>query len=181
MLLLLLLLVEGVGVGMWAWRTNKLPRVRRDLWGLVGLTIISVGMALYILQLAGPTLLPVTGSPDLVHHLSLINFIQQRHSLVHNSFAAAVRLNDYLGEMVVYPAGSHILAALLAAALGVSSLRILHPLLTFLVVLKVGIIYNLILRLLPPTSRNAAIALAGTGLLLVAWVYVLLPFVGKFY
>jgi hypothetical protein len=126
MLLLLLLLVEGMGVGIWAWRTKKLPCLRLDFWGLVGLTIIGVGMALYVLQLAGPTLLPVTGSPDLVHHLSLINFIHQRHSLVHSALATAVRLNDYLGEMVVYPAGSHILAALLAAALGVSSLRILH-------------------------------------------------------
>lgn len=67
--------------------------------------LVMAASAGYVLWLAWPSLYPATSGPDLVHHLSLVHFIQQRGTLPSSLFGA------YLGEMTSYPPGSHVLAA----------------------------------------------------------------------
>jgi hypothetical protein len=169
--MLALLLLEVAGVGVWIWRGRHRPRILLDGWGLLGFALVTGGFLTYILWLAIPSLLPVNQAPDMVSHVNLINFIQQRHSLVHDLW-----LDKYLGEQVSYTPGSHILAALVADWAGTSGLRVLHPILAVLVAMKVGIIYNCVLRLLPLERRNPAIAVAGALLLLLPFDYLLRSF-----
>lgn len=64
---------------------------------LAAFFVIVFGVAGYILWLASPSLFPITQGPDIVHHLSLIHFIQRRHALPHDP-----ALGAYLGEMATY-------------------------------------------------------------------------------
>jgi hypothetical protein len=174
--MLVLLLLEIALVAGGAWRGQRWYLIRLDPWGLAGFLVVIGGLFGYILQLAGRFLLPLSMSGDVVHHLSLIDFIQHRHSLVHDR-----SLSIYLGEMVHYPPGSHILAAMIAAWLDTTGVRVLHSLLALLVAIKGGIIYNVVLRLLPPRRHNPAVAVAAAALLLMAPGYFLQSFTAWYY
>ncbi|HEV3484902.1 MAG TPA: hypothetical protein VG106_05810, partial [Vicinamibacterales bacterium] len=135
---------------------------------MVAFLSVLLGFTCYLCWLAWPSLLPITRGPDLVHHLSLIHFIQDRHALPHDpSFGV------YLGEMVSYTPGSHLLAALAGEWLDVDALRVLHSLQAFLVGLKGGVFFCALMR----SSRRATVAasLAGTLLLLLPYRYLLEP------
>lgn len=175
-LMLILLVLEVIATALWIWRCQTNLNVRFDGWELFGFTVIVVGLSAYVLWLARPSFLPVTQSGDIVHHISLIDFILHFQSLVHDP-----SLGSYLVEMTVYPPGGHILAALVTAWLGTSVLRVLHPLLAVLVAIKAGIVYNLILRLVPPSRRNPAIAVAGTALLFLPYGYFLYSFTAWYF
>jgi len=174
--MLVLLLLEIALVVGWAWRGQRWFLIRLDPWGLAGFWVVIGGLFGYILQLAGRFLLPLSISGDVVHHLSLIDFIQHRHSLVHDR-----SLSIYLGELVYYTPGSHILAAMIAAWLGTTSVRVLHFLLALLVGIKGGIIYNIVLRLLPSRRHNPAVAVAAAALLLMAPGYFLKSFTAWYF
>jgi hypothetical protein len=174
--MLVLLLLEIALVVGWAWRGQRWFLIRLDPWGLAGFWVVIGGLFGYILQLAGRFLLPLSISGDVVHHLSLIDFIQHRHSLVHDR-----SLSIYLGELVYYTPGSHILAAMIAAWLGTTSVRVLHSLLALLVAIKGGIIYNIVLRLLPSRRHNPAVAVAAAALLLMAPAYFLTSFTAWYF
>lgn len=165
-----LLVLVGLG-----WRGGWL-RVRLDLGVTLVWLLVVGGLFIYLMALAWPTFLPLTESSDSTHHASYIDFIAARHMLAHDP-----SLDRYLGEMTVYPAGAHILGALAAQALGVSGLRVLHPLLAVLVALKAGLVLCLIARLLPPPSRHPAVALAGSLLLLVPVGYFIRAFTGYYF
>lgn len=158
------------------WQSHARFRVRLDGYGLIGFIVVITGLFTYILWLSRPSFLPITQSGDIVHHISLIDFIRQRQSLVHDP-----SLGKYLVEMTVYPPGSHILAALVTDWLGTTTVRVLHPLLALLVAIKAGIIYNLILRLIPPSRRNQSIAVAGVILLLLPYDYFLRSFTAWYF
>lgn len=121
---------------------------------------------------ARPWILPLGHGPDLTHHLQLIGFIERHWRLVH-----APGVEPYLGEMVSYTPGLHVLAALTGAWTGRDGLHVLHPLLSGLVALKMGVVYLIALRLLPPRVPRVALALCAVGLLLVPRTYVLGSFI----
>ena len=129
----------------------------------------------YLCWLASPSLLPVTDGPDVVHHLQLIHFIERTHRLPHDP-----ALGPYLGEMVHYTPGSHIVAAMAGAWLGVDPLRVLFPVTAAFVAVKAGVVYALALRLIPAVRGAAIAALAAPILLLVPSAYVIGAFF-KFY
>ena len=54
---------------------------------------------------ARPDFLPTGTGSDLAHHLALIAYIEQHWRLVHDA-----RLGAYLGEMIDYTPGAHLLA-----------------------------------------------------------------------
>ncbi len=136
-----------------------------------GCAALVLGSIAYLGWLAWPSLLPISDGPDLVHHLSLIHFIQQRHLLLHDH-----ALGAYLGEMDGYTPGSHLLAALVADWLGLDGLRVVHPLAAFAVAIKIGLVYNIISRVLPSGRACAPAAVAGSLLLFVPHAYLLRSF-----
>jgi hypothetical protein len=172
-LILSTLLAAGI------WWVGRRPVGRRESFDgvrLVGFVVVVVGFMGYFCWLAWPSLLPTSEGPDLVHHLSLIHFIQQRHALPDSATFGA-----YLGEMTGYTPGSHLLAASVAEWIGADGLRVLYPLTAATVALKSGILYNLLLRLFPGGRANAVSALAGTLLLLVPHAYLLRSFTAFYF
>ena len=89
--------------------------------------LVAIAFA-WLLWLARPELLPTGSGPDLVHHLSLIAYIEQHWRLVHD-----LRLSEYLGEMIDYTPGLHLLTALGGAWLRTDGLHALHPVLALTV------------------------------------------------
>lgn len=160
--------IVAAGIG-WARLVRRLAAFSPAR--LACLLLLVFGHVTYLCWLAWPSLLPISEGPDLVHHLSLIDYIQQRHALPHGH-----GLGAYLGEMDGYTPGSHLLAALVAGSFRTAGLHVLHPLIAAVVALKAGLVYNLLLRLLPVGRRRAAAAAAGTLLLLVPHAYLLQPF-----
>lgn len=136
---------------------------------LAGFVAVVVGFTAYFCWLAWPSLLPISEGPDLVHHLTLIHFIQRRHAL-----PDVPTFGEYLGEMTGYTPGSHLLAALVADWLRADGLRVLYPLTVAAVALKTALLYNVLCRILP--RPHVAAAIAGTLLLLVPHAYLLRSF-----
>lgn len=164
--LLVSLALLGGGFGV-AWTRRGLVEVSAPVWATVGWLVVVVGVCGYFLWLARPDFLPVTANGDTVHHVSLIDYILRTRGLVH-----APGMDRYLGEMTVYPAGSHILAALVAGWLNLASgLWVMQPLLAVLIALKAGFVYLITLRLLPPGRREPSMGLAAVAALLVMHGY----------
>ncbi len=106
------------------------------VWGIV----TAVTLAL-LLAWAWPTLLPLGSGPDLVHHLALIRYIETHRSLVHDPAA-----ERWLGEMVSYTPGSHLLAVIGGQLAGLGGVRVVHALVALAVALKAGLVAALVMR-----------------------------------
>jgi hypothetical protein len=101
-----------------------------------------------------------------VHHLALVDYIEQHWRLVHD-----VRLSEYLGEMVDYTPGFHLLAALVAAWIPGDALHVVYTVVAATVALKFGIVFLIARRLLPAGVPRDPFALIAVLLLLVPRVY----------
>ena len=111
------------------------------------------------------------GGPDLTHHLLLIDYIDRHWRLVHDPGVEA-----YLGEMVHYTPGSHLLASLAGAWTGSDGLHAVHPVVAFSVALKAGFVFLVALRLLPAKVPRVALAVTSVLLLFPPRAY----FIGSF-
>jgi hypothetical protein len=147
-------------------RTRWEPGETAALLGVV------VGVFVWLVWMARPDFLPLGSGSDLTHHLLLIDYIETRWRLVHEPAAEA-----YLGEMVHYTPGSHLLAALAGAWTGSDGLHSIHWLVALSVALKVGFVMFVSQRLLPPESPRIPLAVSGVVLLLVPHVFFLGSFV----
>lgn len=125
----------------------------------------------WLLWLAGPSLLPPGGGPDLTHHLMLVDFIERHWQLPDASLVAV------LGEMTHYTPGLHLLAALVGAWTGTDGLHALYPLVACTVALKVALVFLIALRLLSDDSPRIPLALTAVVLLLLPQAY----FLGSFF
>lgn len=144
---------------------------RLTVAGWLRLAGVVAGFAVYVCWLGWPSLFPMGEGPDIVHHLTLIHFIQERGTLPHDPL-----LEAYLGEMNTYPPGSHILAAAISRGLGVDAVHVVHPLIALFVGLKAGLVFAILLRLLRGSASALPVALGGTLLLLVPHAYLLRSF-----
>lgn len=97
----------------------------------------------WLLWIARPWELPQGGGPDLTHHLLLIDFIERQWRLVHDA-----RVEIFLGEMVHYTPGSHLLAALVGSWMKTDGLHAVHPLVSLTIALKAGFVFLIALRTL---------------------------------
>ena len=122
--------------------------------------------------MARPSFLPLGSGPDLTHHVLLIEFIERHWTLVHEA-----SVESFLGEMVHYTPGSHILAALTGALLGSNGLHVVHGLVAATVALKVGFVFLIALRVLPPDASRVPLAFASVVLLLAPRAYLLGSFI----
>jgi len=143
----------------------------RDGAALCGFSVSVLGTFAWFLWLARPNFLPTGSGPDLAHHLSLLEYIQRHWRLVHD-----VALSEYLGEMVDYTPGSHLLAVLTGAWVRSDALHAVYPTVAATVALKAGLIFLIALRLLPRDVPRVAGATLAVILLFLARVH----FVGSF-
>src|SRR5262249_1348830 len=113
-----------------------------------------------------PALMPTGSGPDLIHHLALIVYIEQHWTLVHD-----LRLSEYLGEMIDYTPGVHLLAALAGAWLRADGLHALHGGVSATVAVKAAFILLIAGRLIAPSPAGDPFAVGAVLLLLVPYVY----------
>ena len=165
------LAVVALGAALTAyWRLHE-PRIESGLAvaaDLIAVVLIVGGVFAYVLWLAWPSLLPIADGPDLVHHLSLIHFIQRTHHLPRDP-----ALTPYLGEMMTYTPGGHIIAAMAGEWFRIDALRLVHPLLALFVALKTAIVYAIARQVLPADARTPLHAAAAALLLVVPIEYFL--------
>ena len=128
--------------------------VERDPLELAGFLIVGVGVWLYFVAPALPTLLPPTQSED------------------------AVRVNQQVlfsypdGKLVSwYPAGGAFLAAMFAHWFGWAPLRVLHLTAASFIALSAGAVYGITCALLPRQRLSKIAALLAPALLFVPWSY----------
>jgi hypothetical protein len=125
----------------------------------------------WLLWLSWPDLLPLGGGADLAHHLQLVDYIERHWRLVHEA-----RVEAYLGEMVHYTPGAHLLAAIAGRLTGTDGFHAVYPLIALSVALKTGFVFLITLRMLPGDVPRVPLAL-------VAALLVFLPrafFIGSF-
>ena len=138
--------------------------------------IVAAAFAALLLRARTNELLPTSSGPDLVHHLALIGYIERHWRLVHD-----VRLSEYLGEMIDYTPGVHLLAALAGAWLRRDGLHVVYTVVACTCALKAGLVFLIARRFVPATaSRNAFAALA-VALLLVPYRYSIASFTEQSY
>jgi hypothetical protein len=139
---------------------------------LAACTGIVLTVMAYVLWLAWPALLPPGGGSDLTHHLQLVDYIDRHWRLVHD---AAVE--PYLGEMVHYTPGAHLLASLVGRWIGSDGFHAIYMVVAFAVALKAGFIFLIARRAIGSRgagSRSAlAFALLAAGLVFVPRALVL--------
>ena len=120
---------------------------------------------------ARPWGLPV-GSGDVTHHLLLVDYIERHWRLVHDP-----RVEAYLGEMVHYTPGLHIVAALAGRWFGTDGLHTVQSVVSATVALKAGFVYLIALRVLsgvvPSRVVRAGVAMLAPLMLLLPRSYVL--------
>jgi hypothetical protein len=133
---------------------------------VVAFTGIVLTVMAYVLWLAWPAFLPPGGGSDLTHHLQLVDYIDRHWRLVHD---AAVE--PYLGEMVHYTPGAHLLASLAGRWSGSDGFHAIYPVVAFAVALKAGFIFLIARRAIGSRGAGSGSALA-FALLAVGLVFV---------
>ncbi len=157
-------LVIGLAACSGLRRRPRPDRAALIVWA--GTVAVTLG---WMLWLAWPSMLPLGAGPDLVHHLSLIRYLETHSGLVHDP-----GVERWIGEMASYTPGAHVLVTLAASATGANALQAVHPVVAGAVALKLGLLVTLIIRAVSDGPwRAAAAALAGVSLALTARAYVL--------
>ena len=118
----------------------------------------------YLWWIGWPSLLPGGSGPDLTHHLQLIDYLQERGTLVDDPNAWRE-----LGEMAHYTPGVHVLAVITAILFDTDALFVIFPIVVLSVGLKYGLFGLVVWRLTGESRRDATMAapmaIAGAGLL----------------
>ncbi len=125
----------------------------------------------WLVWLAWPHMLPTGSGSDLTHHLQLIEYIDRTGHLVHDR-----TLSAYLGEMIDYTPGSHLVAVLVGRWLRTDGLHAGYPTVALSIALKAGIAFLIALRILPRGTTRRPLALFAVLLLFVPRAY----FAGSF-
>jgi len=124
-------------------------RLRRESIGeLLAFALLAVATFAALMRLAWPHLLPPGGGTDLTHHLLLVDYIER-----HGHLPRDPALAKYLGEMVDYTPGAHLLAVVVGRWFRTDGLHTIYALVAACVALKIGIVFLIARRLF---SRNAA-------------------------
>jgi len=164
-----ILLLSAAAAGAVAVRLRpRATGARGDLPAAAGI----VGAVLsWLVWLAWPHMLPTGSGSDLTHHLQLIEYIDRTGHLVHDR-----TLSAYLGEMIDYTPGSHLVAVLVGRWLRTDGLHAGYPTVALSIALKAGIAFLIALRILPRGTTRRPLALFAVLLLFVPRAY----FAGSF-
>jgi hypothetical protein len=164
--ILVVSLAASAGTFVGAWR-----RAARDRSSLAAFVVIVAAVMAWLLWLAGRDLLPPGTGPDLTHHLLLVGYIEEHWRLPHDP-----QLGPFLGEMVDYSPGAHLLAALAGAWTRTDGLHAVYPLVAFTVALKCGLVFLNARRLVNSDVPRIPFAVMAVLLLLLPRAY----FTGSF-
>src|SRR4051794_28615937 len=137
-------------------------RAARDLPALAAFTAIVLATFTWLMWRARPDFLPMGSGSDLTHHLALLAYIEQHHRLVHDAAAAA-----YLGEMVDYTPGAHLLMVMIAACLQTKAMQVAHPVVALTVAVKTGAVFLIARRLIADEAMRIPFAIVAA---LLAWL-----------
>jgi hypothetical protein len=150
----------------------RLPRRavpdRPALPAFAAIVVITFG---WLMWRARPDFLPTGTGSDLAHHLALIAYIEQHGRLVHDA-----ALGAYLGEMIDYTPGAHLLAVLAAAWFRTDALHAIHPVVALTAALKSGIVFLIARRLMPDGMPRVPFAMTAALLLWLPYAF----FAGSF-
>jgi len=135
-------------------------RTTTENWSAFGATV--AGMLAWLIWLAWPHLLPLGRGTDLTHHLLLVDYIDRTGRLVHDRALA-----PYLGEMIDYTPGAHLLAVLAGRWTGRDGLHALYPVVALSVALKTGFVFLIALRCLPDAPPRTSLPLATLAVVLL--------------
>src|SRR6185295_5408047 len=136
------------------------PPSASDRPALIAFGASVCGLFAWLLWLARPDFLPTGSGPDLAHHLALFAYIERHWRLVHDA-----GLSDYLGEMVDYTPGMHLLAVLTGAWLRTDGLHSVYAVIAASVALKTGFVFLIAVRLLPRAVPRIPFALIAVAVL----------------
>lgn len=121
----------SAAVFAWLWRDTSVS------WGdLAAFGGTSGVVFFWLLWLAWPDLLPLGGGADLTHHLQLVDYLDRHWRLVHDPAIEA-----YLGEMVHYTPGAHLLVVLAGRSMGTDGFHAVYPVVALSVALKTGFVF----------------------------------------
>ncbi|MGE0816957.1 MAG: hypothetical protein AB7O93_26710 [Vicinamibacterales bacterium] len=148
-----------------AWWVRARVAWRADT--LAAYALVVAGWFIFLLWQA-PESLPIGTGPDLTHHLLLVDYIERHWRLVHDP-----AVERYLGEMVRYTPGVHVLAALAGAWLKSDGLHTVHGVVSAAVAMKAGFVFLIAWRVLPDVPGRVAAAALAPVLLLLPYQYVL--------
>ena len=146
-------------------------RAASDRSAFAAFTLVVLGVFAWLMWRARPDFLPTGTGSDLAHHLSLLGYVEQHWRLVHD-----VRLGVYLGEMIDYTPGAHLLVALAGALFRRDSLHVVHGVVAFTVALKSGVVFLIARRLMPEGVPRVPFAVIAVLLLWLPYVF----FAGSF-
>ena len=166
--------VAAIGAGL-AWILIK----RRTAWepdADLACGLVVIGVLAWPLWIAWPQLLPVGSGPDLTHHLLLIDYIERHWRLVHD-----VGLSTYLGEMIDYTPGLHLLAVLVGAWTRSDGLHVVYPVVACAVALKAAFVFLITRRLLPREAARVPLAMTSVLLLFLPRAYFFGSFTAQSY
>jgi hypothetical protein len=158
---LALALVASAAVFLWLVREAK-----REWPEFIAFASVVAAVLAWLLSRAWPAMLPAGTGSDLTHHLVLIDHIEHYWRLVHDS-----RIAERMGDMANYTPGSHLLAALAGRWSGTDGLQAFYPVVAAAVALKVGIVFLILLRILPRDTPRISLAVGGVLLLLLPRAY----------
>ena len=128
--------------------------VERNPLELAGFLLVVVGVWVYFVIPALPTLMPPTRSSDAVRIYQQVLFSYPEGKLVS-----------------WYPAGGAFLAAMFAHWINWPPLRVLHPTAASFIALSAGAVYGITCALLPRKRISKIAALLAPALLFVPWSY----------
>ena len=137
----LLPLSLAVAAAVWLWLRR---RAAPDPAALAVFASIVTGTFTWLMWRARPDFLPTGTGSDLAHHLALMDYIERHGRLVHDIGAGV-----YLGEMIDYTPGAHLLAVLAGAWLRRDALHAVHGVVAMTVAMKSGLIFLVARRLMP--------------------------------
>jgi hypothetical protein len=163
-----LALAMAAGGAVWLWLRR---RATTDWPAAAALAISTTGTFAWLMWRARPDFLPTGTGSDLAHHLALIAYLEQHGRLPHDAILGA-----YLGEMIDYTPGAHLLAVLAGAWLHRDALHVLHPVVAVTAALKSGLVFLIARRLMPDEIPRAPFAIVAALLLWLPYTF----FAGSF-
>jgi hypothetical protein len=143
----------------------------RDAGALATALSIAATTFAWLMWLARPDFLPTGTGSDLAHHLALLAYLERHWRLVHDAAAGA-----YLGEMIDYTPGAHLLVALAGAWLRRDALHVLHAIVALTVALKCVLVFLIARRLMPDEVPRVPFAIGAALLLWLPYTF----FAGSF-
>ena len=146
-------------------------RATADRDALIAFTTTVAGTFAWLMWRARPDFLPTGTGSDLTHHLALIGYIEQHGTLVHDA-----NLGAYLGEMIDYTPGAHLLTVMAGGWLRRDGLHVVHSVIALTAALKSGVVLLIARRLMPDGVPRVPLAAAAPLLLWLPYVF----FAGSF-